>query len=142
MTDLDSTGASSPDTRRDAIHFFSQLNMRDVQVPGADIAMEMPLRANMTNLRGGMQGGLIATLIDVVAGRASWAGLPEGTTIATSDLSVHYLASIAEGPARAAARILRRGSRRIVVRVDVDDRGTGELAAVATVSFSILQMRP
>lgn len=122
-------------------HFFAQLHMRDVEVPGADLAMELPFAANMANSRGGLQGGLLATLADVVAGRAALTGVPDGHTVSTADLSVHYLAPVRVGPARAAAYVLRRGRRTVVVRVDVDDAGTGRLAATCTLAFAVLPAR-
>lgn len=121
-------------------HLLTQLEMRDVEVEGYELAMEMPNAANRSNARGALQGGLIATLIDIVAGRAALVGLPSNENVATSDLTVHYLAPVVIGPARAQARVLRRGSRSIVISVDVHDVGTGRLAAVSTIAFAV--MRP
>lgn len=129
--------AKAPDRE----HFFAQLGMRDVVVDGADLAMEMPTSADRTNARGALQGGLIATLIDVVAGRAALVGLPSAESVATSDLTVHYLAPVIDGPARAVARVLRRGSRSVVVSVEVFDAGADRLAAVSTIAFAVLRPR-
>ena len=123
-------------------HLFAQLGMRDVQVDGTDLAMELPTAPHLTNARGALQGGLIATLIDIVAGRAALQGLPSLESVATSDLTVHYLAPVMVGPARAEARVLRRGRRTIVVSVEVHDAGADRLAAVSTIAFSVLSPRP
>ena len=122
-------------------HLFAQLGMRDVVVEGTDLAMEMPTAPHLTNARGALQGGLIATLIDIVAGRAALQGLPSMESVATADLNVHYLAPVLVGPARAEARILRRGSRTVVVSVEVHDAGAERLAAVSTIAFSVLRPR-
>ena len=122
-------------------HLFAQLGMRDVVVEGTDLAMEMPTAPNLTNARGALQGGLIATLVDIVAGRAALQGLPSRESVATSDLTVHYLAPVLVGPARAEARVLRRGSRTVVVSVEVHDAGADRLAAVSTIAFSVLRPR-
>ena len=122
-------------------HFFAQLGMRDVVVDGVDLAIELPTAANLTNARGGLQGGLVATLIDVVAGRVALLGLPSADSVATSDLSIHYLAPVLVGPARAEARVLRRGSRSVVVSVEVYDAGAERLAAVSTIAFAVLRPR-
>ena len=122
-------------------HLFAQLGMRDVLVDGTDLAMELPTAPHLTNARGALQGGLIATLIDIVAGRAALQGLPSLESVATSDLTVHYLAPVVVGPARAEARVLRRGKRSIVVSVEVHDAGADRLAAVSTIAFSVLQPR-
>lgn len=126
--------------QRDVEHLFTQLQMRDVNVQGVDLAIEMPTGRHLTNTRGALQGGLIATLIDVVAGRAALQGLPSLESVATSDLTVHYLEPVLTGPARAEARVLRRGKRTVVVSVHVYDSGTERLAAVSTAAFAV--MRP
>jgi uncharacterized protein (TIGR00369 family) len=119
-------------------HLFQQLKLRDVDAEHGDYAMELELDPRFTNPRGGLQGGLVATLADVVAGRATFAGLPDGWNAATSDLSLHYLAPITVGPARAEAHVLRRGRTSVVVRVDIHDVGTDRLAASGTVAYTIL----
>jgi uncharacterized protein (TIGR00369 family) len=120
-------------------HFLAQLGLRDVEVEGVDLAMEMPTARDRTNARGALQGGLIATLIDIVAGRLAVQGLPSAESVATSDLTIHYLAPIVEGPARAQARVLRRGGRSVVVQVEVYDVASERLAAVSTIAFAILR---
>jgi len=122
-------------------HFLSQLGWSDVDVPGVDLAMEMPMGPHLANSNGVMQGGLIATLIDIVGGRLVLRGLSPGQPIATSDLTVHYLAPVAIGPARAQATVLRRGRRSVVISVEVHDVGADRLAAVSTIAFAVLQPR-
>ena len=117
-------------------HLLQQLRMRDVEHPDADLAIEMDIHDRVTNPRGALQGGLVATLIDVVAGRAV---VDEGPreTVATADMTVHYLRGITVGPALATAKVLRRGRTLAVVTVEVTDTGTGSLCALGTVAFSI-----
>ena len=127
-------------------HFFSQLNMIDVEVEGADLAMQLPLGPHITNMRGGLQGGLIATLADVVAGRVALAGVGPDAAVATSNLNIHYLGSINVGPAQAEARIVRQGSRMAVLQVDVYDMGVIKQgrplhAASATLTFTLMRRR-
>jgi len=126
-------------------HFFQQLDLREVEVEGADFAMEMAVEPRLTNPRGGLQGGLVATLADIVAGRAVFAVLsqdpadgPSTASAATSDLTVHYLAPLTVGPARGVAHVLRRGRTKVVVRVDIHDVGAGRLAAASTVTYTVL----
>jgi acyl-coenzyme A thioesterase PaaI-like protein len=56
-------------------------------------------------------------------------------------MTVHFLAPIVVGPARAEATIVRAGRRLIVVSVDVIDAGRDRLAARATLSFAVLDRR-
>lgn len=123
-------------------HFFAQLNMRDVEVAGYDLSMEMPTGPHLTNARGGLQGGLIATMTDIVAGRLALRGLPADGGVATSNINIHYLAPVMVGPALAHGTVLRRGSRTVLVQVDVYDAGREMLhAASSTLTFSVMRPR-
>jgi uncharacterized protein (TIGR00369 family) len=122
-------------------HLLAQLGLRDVAVEGVELAMELYNAPDRTNARGALQGGLIATLIDIVAGRLAVRGLPSAESVATSDLTIHYLAPVVEGPARAQAKVLRRGKRSVVLQVEVYDVGADRLAAVSTIAFAVLRPR-
>jgi len=122
-------------------HLLQQLHFRDVEHDGADLAIEMDIDHRVKNPRGALQGGLVATLVDVVAGRAV-VDTGRRETVATADLTIHYLRGITVGPALAAAKVVRRGRTLAVVTVDVTDAGSGDLCAVATVAFSLSQPRP
>jgi acyl-coenzyme A thioesterase PaaI-like protein len=56
-------------------------------------------------------------------------------------MSIHFLAPIVEGPARATATLVRAGRRLIVVAVDVVDVARDRLAARATLSFAVMEPR-
>jgi len=51
-------------------HLIQQLNFRDAEHPDANLAIEMDIHNRVSNPCGALQGGLLATLVDVVAGRA------------------------------------------------------------------------
>jgi uncharacterized protein (TIGR00369 family) len=103
------------------------------------LIVDMPVGAHLRNTRVGVQGGMVATLIDVTAGRLAMTGVEEGHSTATIDLNIHFLLPIVTGPARATATVVRRGKRMVVVRVDVDDVGRERLAATAIVQFIVLE---
>jgi uncharacterized protein (TIGR00369 family) len=123
-------------------HILQQLTMRDVPPTTGDFAMELDATPDLKNPRGGVQGGLIATLADIVAGRSLLAGLPEGHLLTTADLSIKYLASNDIGPIRAEATIIRRGRNLCIVQVEITDTGKDRLTAISTLSFSVLAPRP
>ena len=56
-------------------------------------------------------------------------------------MTIHFLAPIMKGPARATATLVRACKRTIVVAVDVTDVGGDRLAARATLSFAVLTPR-
>jgi uncharacterized protein (TIGR00369 family) len=124
-------------------HAFEAFEWIDVTVAGADWAMEMAVTPRVVNSSGVLQGGLLATLIDMVAGVALLRGDHGYGRAATSEMHISYLAGARVGPVRAEARILRRGYRTGVVRVDVYDAGADDLyVAAATLSFSVKQGDP
>jgi uncharacterized protein (TIGR00369 family) len=120
-------------------HLFAQLPFYDVVENDETVIVDLHHRADLVNIRGALQGGLVATLIDVAAGRLAIRHAKAG--VGTADMTIHFLASIDEGPARATATLVRAGSRLIVVAVDVVDMAKDRLAARATLSFIAMAAR-
>ncbi|MGI8755373.1 MAG: PaaI family thioesterase [Acidimicrobiales bacterium] len=140
MTTTDAGPPSRPPMVDD--HFIGQLAIRTVPSDDADLVMELDCTPQRVNSRGGLQGGLVATLIDVVAGLVALRDLPDGVIPTTTNLAVTYLAGIRTGPARAEARVARKGKRSVVLQVEVHDVGSGRLAAIGTVSFMLVPIGP
>jgi uncharacterized protein (TIGR00369 family) len=121
---------------------FNQIGMR----PGArngEFAMTMPVSPQVVNTSGALQGGLVATLVDVAGGHFGVDYLREGTTMTTADLFIRYLRPIRQGTAFAVPRMLRSGRRAMVMQIDVYSDGDGsdgqeELLATATVNFAVI----
>jgi uncharacterized protein (TIGR00369 family) len=122
-------------------HAFEAFDWREVVVEGTDLAMEMDVTPRVVNSSGVLQGGLLATLIDTVAGISLFQGARGKQAYlrsATSEMQVSFLAGSWVGSVRAEARLLRRGFRTAVVRVDVYDAGVDDLyVAAATVTFAV-----
>lgn len=119
-------------------HAFESFNWRDVTVDGADWAMEMEITPKVVNSSGALQGGLLATLIDMVAGVSLLRGEDSYMRSATSEMQISFLDGARRGPVRAEAHVLRRGYRSAVVRVDVYDAGADDLhVAAATLNFAV-----
>jgi uncharacterized protein (TIGR00369 family) len=134
-------GLSKPVREGGKGHLLGELGMYDVPAEGCDLAMEIPVTPRVANSRGGLQGGLLATLVDIVAGRAALASLPPGYSAATSDMNLHFMSAVTVGPARAEATVLRQGKRMCVVRVEVRDMGRDVWAATATATFVVVELR-
>ncbi|MDP9167014.1 MAG: PaaI family thioesterase [Actinomycetota bacterium] len=115
--------------------------MRDVEESAERLVIEMDNQPHLVNVRGALQGGLVATLIDIAAGRLAGDVAGPNQDVTTADMNVHFLAPIVDGPARAEATIVRAGRRMIVTSVDVVDVGRDRLAARATLSFAVLERR-
>lgn len=116
---------------------FNQIGMR----PGArngEFAMTMPVSPQVVNTSGALQGGLIATLVDVAGGQFGLDFLQPDTTMTTSDLFIRYLRPIRQGSAFAVPRMLRSGRRAMVMQVDIYGDDDEELLATATVNFAVI----
>jgi uncharacterized protein (TIGR00369 family) len=122
-------------------HLLGQMGMRDVVDTDERLTIEMDNRPDLTNIRGALQGGLVATLIDIAAGRLAEHHVGPDQSVTTADMNVHFLAPVVVGPARAEATIVRAGKRLVVTAVDVTDVGRDRLAARATLSFAVLDPR-
>ena len=125
-------------------HLFEQLGTRDMPSPEGHLVIEMDVRPEVANVRGALQGGLIAVLIDVCAGRLAYDSCDHenGYSTATSDMNIHFLSPVAVGPARADAWVVRQGRSTFVLQVEVTDVGRdNKLAAVSTIAFTVLAPR-
>ena len=128
-TDDDSTAPTLADV-------FAQIGMRPGTRDG-EFAMRLPVSPAVVNTSGALQGGLIATLVDVAGGYFGLDHLQPDTTMTTSDLFVRYLRPIRQGSAYAVPGCCGRGggqwSCRSTYTATMD-----ELAATATVNFAII----
>ncbi|MEB4210548.1 hotdog fold thioesterase [Mycobacterium sp. 94-17] len=117
---------------------FSQIGMRPSSRNG-EFAMTMPVSPAVVNTSGALQGGLIATLVDVAGGHFGLDYLQPGTTMTTADLFVRYLRPVRQGAAFAVPRMLRSGRRAMVMQIDIFGDGYDELLATATVNFAVIE---
>ena len=122
-------------------HLLTLMGMREVADPEAGPSLEMDLGPDVTNPHGSLHGGLLATLIE--CGAAGCAVRATGSeNIVAADLSVRFLSVVRIGPARVLARVLRKGSRNVVIQADVVDVGDRrQLVATATLSYARLGQR-
>ena len=116
---------------------FNQIGMRP-GARGGEFAMTMPVSPQVVNTSGALQGGLIATLVDVAGGQFGLEYLQPDTTMTTSDLFIRYLRPIRQGTAFAVPRMLRSGRRAMVMQVDIYGNDDEELLATATVNFAVI----
>ncbi|GAB2543693.1 PaaI family thioesterase [Brachybacterium huguangmaarense] len=89
------------------------------------------------NTAGGVQGGLIATLLDAAMGDAVRAGLEDDQQAATVQLTVTYLNPGEPGDKlTATAEVRKRGGKLVMVEGDVSDQD-GEAIAHGVATFTV-----
>lgn len=126
--------------RTQSIHeLFAHIGFRDYRNADGDLVVELPVAPHVVNTNGGLQGGLLATLVDIAAGRLAIADMPPDVSVVTSDLAIRYLRPVKAGAARATARIAYSGKRSMVMQVDIVALPDEQLCAIATVSFTTIQ---
>jgi uncharacterized protein (TIGR00369 family) len=114
--------------------FFEYLGLRWDTIDGERVCVEMDMRKDLCGPAGILQGGITATLVDVAA--ASTAALAGTELVATTEMTLHYLAPGRIGPIRAVGELLRSGTRSFAVEVRVFDVGAEDrLMAVALAAF-------
>ena len=79
-------------------HAFEAFEWKSVTEEGADWVMEMEITPRVVNSLGALQGGILATLIDSVAGVALLQGDLAGPRHVTSELQISFLAAARVGP--------------------------------------------
>ena len=125
----------------DIFELFQLIGYRDAAGADDEAVVELPVAPHVINTNGGLQGGLLATLVDTAAGKLAMRRLPPGHSVVTSDLSLRYLRPVTDGAARAVARIVHDGKRSMVVQVEIRAMPDDDLAVIATVSFAIIRAR-
>ena len=90
---------------------------------------------------GVVQGGVVATMLDMTAAFAVLATLPDQRTAATASLSVSFLAAVQPGPLVATGTVERAGRRLIFARAQLESALDGALLATASVVMSVLELR-
>jgi uncharacterized protein (TIGR00369 family) len=98
----------------------------------------LPVAAALRGASGTCSAGVLAVLVDVVAGGAALRAA-EGGWIATSDLRVHWLRPVRSGELVARAEPLRSGRTSTVIEVEVEAEGA--LVAHGMVGFSRLEAK-
>ncbi len=89
-----------------------------------------------------VQGGIVATMLDMTAAFTVLATLPDGHTAATASMTVSFLAAVRPGPLVATGMIERAGRRLVFARAQLEDEPDGALLATASVVMSVLELRP
>ena len=122
------------------VRFGELVGLRVDAVEPGMASMSLPVRDELLQNNGVVHGGAIATLIDSAAAFAIIPLLREDETATTVDLTISYVRPLRDGMAQATARVLREGSRVIVLSAEVVDKA-GNLAATGLTTYLRLTKR-
>lgn len=122
------------------LHFGNLIGLELESAEPGSATLTMAIRDELLQNNQVVHGGAIASLIDSAAAFAVIPLLDEGQTATTIDLTISYVRPLVRGTARASAKVLREGSRIIVLSADVTDE-EGNLAATGLTTYLRLSKR-
>ena len=108
----------------------------DFTVDG-NAVVELPYNPNLNHGRGGIHGGVYATMLDSAGALTAAVHHDSSCWLATSEMSVHFLLPVERTALRAVGRILKHGRRQDIVEMRLYDEQE-RLVGHATGTFVVL----
>ncbi|HZG77537.1 MAG TPA: PaaI family thioesterase [Paenibacillus sp.] len=116
--------------------FWDDLGCKAVEVSEARTVVALDARRRHLNAMGIVHGGVLSSLIDNAMGLAVMRMHPDKRTV-TTNLNVHFVASLGPGPLTTTATVLHETRSTVTVEARVTD-GDGRLGTIGTGSFRLL----
>jgi len=118
--------------------FFQLMGITIQQLETGQAALAMPIRADMLNGEGWLQGGLFVALGDEAMALALYTVLGESEHAATVSESTSFLKGMRSGTAVATGRVAHKGHRIAFMEAEVRNGvPTGEVLARTSATFLI-----
>jgi acyl-CoA thioesterase len=119
--------------------FFCQMGIEVVDAGNGSGILKMPVRPDMHNGVGWLQGGLLVALADEAMALAVYSQLADGEGIATISESTSFIKGIRNGIIYAEGRVIRKGRRVAFCESEVWT-GTGEriLLSRTSAAFAVI----
>jgi 1,4-dihydroxy-2-naphthoyl-CoA hydrolase len=112
---------------QNAMPFAALLGFEAVEGDAEAVVLRGAWSPERCTAAGILHGGYLMTLADAAAATLAYLNVPAGATTATIEAKTNFLTAVREGSVTAHAELVHRGSRTIVVQVDVVD-AAGRLA--------------
>ena len=128
-------------TGRDANPFFRLMDIELGPYGGGEAVLFMPVRPDMLNGVGWLQGGLYSALTDEAMALALFTLLENGEAIATISESTSFLQGIRKGSIVARAKVVKKGRTVAFIEGKVTSRDDGALLSCTQASFAIIPKR-
>jgi uncharacterized protein (TIGR00369 family) len=99
--------------------------------------VDLPYNPGLDHPLDGVHGGVYATLLDTAGWYTAAAAYDEPYWLATTEMSMHFLAPVQHSGLRAIGRLIRRGKRQAVAEMHLYDE-EGRLVGHATGTFMVM----
>lgn len=109
--------------------FVHHLGMRITKLAAGEAVVSMPIADTLKQYQGLAHGGALASLADTAATMAALTALSADSDIVTIEFKMNYLSALRAGRAVAHAKLVRLGSRVVVIDVSVTGMPGGKLAS-------------
>ena len=101
------------------------------------VVIGMRVAKRHLQVHGVVHGGILAALADTAGGLSIYFHLPHGSRVATVEMKINYLETVASGEVLARARVLRLGKNLGVVDCDITDDAK-RLVGKALMTFAVI----
>lgn len=116
--------------------FWGYLGCKLEDITQHKAVISLDIQPHHLNLLGIVHGGVYASLLDNVMGLTAMAARPEQQVV-TTNLNIHYMATIREGKAIATAELVHQSRKIITIQGTVADEH-GAVCAMGTGSFRVI----
>lgn len=117
--------------------YVHHLGMRISRLSYGEAVVSMPVTDTLRQYQKLVHGGALASLADTAATMAALTGIPASDDVVTIEFKMNYLNAVRSGKAVAHAKLVRMGSRVVVMNVEVTNAPGGILAATGV--FTMLR---
>lgn len=118
--------------------FWEHISLQIVSAANGESEVTIPVRQEILNFAGTVQGGVIATILDVASGAAVASTLTDKQKIVTTDLTIQYVTPGGGSMLTAKGLMKHKGRTLAVANAEVfDDKG--QLVALGSASFRIIE---
>jgi uncharacterized protein (TIGR00369 family) len=121
----------------DSVSIARYFGMKLAFSDDGNAVVELPYNPNLNHGRGGIHGGIYATMLDSVGALTAAVHHDSSCWLATSEMSVHFLLPVERTSLRAVGKILKHGRRQDIVEMRLYDEHE-RLVGHATGTFVVL----
>lgn len=125
---------------REANPFFMLMGVDVMHIGDGEATLEMPVRSDMHNGEGWLQGGLFVSLADEAMALALYTVLGGTERVATVSEATSFMKGARDGKVVATGRVVKKGRRIAFTEGEVrEETPDGELLARTTAAFAVMR---
>ncbi len=128
-----------PDVKDKERNITSLLNAKIIRAENGESEIEFPFREELTRRGGVLNGGIMATAMDLAGGLAV-STVNDGLDQVTQEMKINFLEPMFKGPFKCKARVIRKGRTAVVVLIELTDR-EGKVGAISLGTWYIIRDR-